>query len=74
MPINDHNKPVTSEEGEDATAAPPTKQQKLIKAGLLLGLVLVIVYVILDYTVSHAELTSRVNAADGTRDQKLRVL
>eukprot|EP00903_Cladosiphon_okamuranus_P008274 g7963.t1 len=36
---------------EDVTAAPPTKQQKLIKAGLLLGLVLVIAYVILDYTV-----------------------
>lgn len=31
---------------------PMTKQQKLIKAGLLLALVAIIVYVILDYTVS----------------------
>ena len=37
----------------DETATPPTKQQKLIKAGLLLGLALVIVYVVLDYTVSQ---------------------
>ena len=39
--------------GDDETATPPTKQQKLIKAALLLGLALVIVYVILDYTVSQ---------------------
>lgn len=36
---------------DDDSPAPQTKQQKLIKAGLLLLLVAVIVYVILDYTV-----------------------
>ena len=50
VPTND-DKPMTT--GEDATATPPTKQQKLIKAGLLSALALVIVYVILDYTVSQ---------------------
>lgn len=40
---------------ESVAAPPPTKKQKLIKAGLLLGLVAVIVYVILDYTVSGRE-------------------
>ena len=40
------------EASSDDENQPPTKQQKLIKAGLLLALVLVIIYVILDYTVS----------------------
>ena len=53
VPVND--KPMTT--GEDETATPPTKQQKLIKAALLLGLALVIVYVILDYTVSQRSIT-----------------
>ena len=41
------------EASSDDEVQPPTKQQKLIKAGLLLALVLVIVYVVLDYTVSE---------------------
>lgn len=49
--VNTIGKPMTTE--EDVTTTPPTKQQKLIKAGLLLGLVLVIAYVVLDYTVSQ---------------------
>lgn len=37
---------------DESVNAPPTKQQKLIKAGVLFALFLIIVYVILDYTVS----------------------
>lgn len=40
---------------DESEAPPPTKKQKLIKAGLLFGLFLVIVYVILDYTVSSKD-------------------
>lgn len=36
---------------EDDVNPPPTRQQKLIKAGLLIALILMIGYVILDYTV-----------------------
>lgn len=35
-----------------AEATKPTQQQKIIKAGLLFVLVAIIVYVIIDYTVS----------------------
>lgn len=37
---------------DDDASPPPTRQQKLIKAGLLILLILMIGYVILDYTVS----------------------
>lgn len=37
---------------EDEAATPQTKQQKLIKLGLLVFLIAIIVYVVLDYTVS----------------------
>lgn len=36
---------------EDDANPPPTRQQKLIKAGLLVVLILMIGYVVLDYTV-----------------------
>lgn len=36
----------------EQTSPPATRQQKLIKAGLLLTLVAIIIYVVLDYTVS----------------------
>ena len=49
--VSNDNKPMITE--DDVAAMPPTKQQKLIKAALLLGLALIIVYVILDYTVSN---------------------
>lgn len=40
------------ESDEEETDPAQTKQQKLIKAGLLFSLVAIIIYVILDYTVS----------------------
>lgn len=44
---------VNVEAGSEDESQPMSKKQKLIKAGLLIALVLVIVYVILDYTVSE---------------------
>lgn len=38
---------------DESVAPPPTRKQKLIKAGCLFALFLIIVYVILDYTVSQ---------------------
>lgn len=45
------NAMVRAEEGED-TPAPPTQRQRLTKIALGLALALIVVYVILDYTVS----------------------
>lgn len=44
--------PTPDEHNEDEVVSPQTKQQKLIKLGLLISLIVVIIYVILDYTVS----------------------
>lgn len=44
--------PVYDGHNEDEATTSQTKQHNLIKLGLLVSLVLVIVYVILDYTVS----------------------
>lgn len=40
------------ESDAEDTELPATRQQKLIKAGLLFSLVAIIIYVVLDYTVS----------------------
>lgn len=40
------------EDDEEDTNPPATRQQKLIKAGLLAVLVAIVLYVVLDYTVS----------------------
>lgn len=43
---------VSDGHNEDEATTSQTKQQKLIKLGLLVSLALVILYVVLDYTVS----------------------
>lgn len=47
-----HSIAVTGASDNDTAPEPPTKKQKLIKAGLFLLLVIIVIYVILDYTVS----------------------
>ncbi|CAM9145808.1 unnamed protein product [Pylaiella littoralis] len=46
-----HSIAVTGASDNDTAPEPPTKKQKLIKAGLFLLLVIIVIYVILDYTV-----------------------
>ena len=41
-----------AEDEREDVESPPSKQKKLVKFGLLLALIVVIVYVVLDYTVS----------------------
>lgn len=49
---------LNSDATNDNGSPPLTRQQKIIKAGLLLALILIVVYVILDYTVSTYMYTS----------------
>ena len=63
--------PKPNVESSSDEVQPPTKQQKLIKAGLLLALVLVIVYVVLDYTVSEDGIACAACTAVDTRLCKL---
>ena len=54
------------DEMEEANPA-ATRQQKLIKAGLLAVLAVIVIYVVLDYTVSMYMLSSLVHSQNGLR-------
>lgn len=54
-----------ADDADDDTPEPPTRKQKLIKAGLLSLLAAIVVYVVLDYTVRGACMPACHRAAAG---------
>ena len=55
------------EDTEEETSPAATRQQKIIKAGLLAVLAVIVIYVVLDYTVSMYMLSSLVHSQNGLR-------